>query len=165
MSVHEGIFSRGLFDGSSLGDADLGAVPNGRRPISELDAFAATYDMKWPASYISLKGVTHFIPTSSRDGSVLFTFFVDDAPATVAPFRAYPRGASAPVEPSGKTATTKVFREGDGLLPAPTTAPQNGAPKWLPWALLGGGLLVAGGIVFMSAKKPVRANRRRRKKR
>lgn len=53
-------------------------------------------------------------------------------------------------------------RSGDGLLPSETgTGP---APKWLPWALIGGGALIAIGIVSTAARRP-RANRRRSRRR
>lgn len=47
--------------------------------------------------------------------------------------------------------------------PVATTV-QAAAPRWLPYALIGGGVLVAGAILF-NATRPVRANRRKRRRR
>lgn len=43
----------------------------------------------------------------------------------------------------------------------------SSAPRWLPYALIGGGVLVAGGLVWMAARRPrtATANRRRRHRR
>lgn len=163
---HQGIFSRGLFDGGSLGDADLGTVIDPPQPVSNIDRYRNTYGDQVPSSAaLRNKGVTHFTVTPlTGDTGVRFAFYENGQPSGVAPAVAYTH-PSAAVTPTGKDAATPpVFREGDGLLPAATTDTQNGSPKWLPWALLGGGLLVAGGIVYASAKKPVKANRKRRRR-
>lgn len=58
---------------------------------------------------------------------------------------------------------TPAYQSGDGLLPSDTVRDST-PPTWLPWALVGGGALVAVGIVWTAARKPVRANRRKRRR-
>jgi hypothetical protein len=170
MSQHEGIFSRGLFDGGSLGDADAAIDPGDRRPIAMLDSLRSHLDIKWPTEHLRQKGITHYSVEpfgggAKSAGGLRITLYENDRVSSlVPPFLAY-RRPSDPVPPvPGGDSTKPVFREGDGLLPAATDASSNGAPKWLPWVLLGGGLLVAGGIVYGASRKPVRANRRRRRR-
>jgi hypothetical protein len=57
--------------------------------------------------------------------------------------------------------------EGDGLLPGSSEPASGGAPRWLPYALVGGGVLVASAIVIFATRgtKSVQANRRRRRRR
>jgi hypothetical protein len=45
--------------------------------------------------------------------------------------------------------------------------PQGGAPRWLPYALLAGGVAVAGGLVWVASRRPkaATANRRGRRRR
>jgi len=59
-----------------------------------------------------------------------------------------------------------LIRSGGGTL-LPPAGSTGGAPRWLPWALIGGGVLVAGGIVWVATRKPARvtANKRRRRRR
>jgi hypothetical protein len=158
-----GLFSESLFDGDGLGD-DLGSSAVVSQSLDNLERQFADYELKWSASYLRLKGVRTYVATPTSDGGYQLTFYGEDQqPSSVAPFRIYRRGdeAVAPPPGGGKT-STPVYAEGDGLLPASTEGNGSGSPKWLPWALLGGGLLVAGGIVYASSRKTVTANRRRR---
>lgn len=53
---------------------------------------------------------------------------------------------------------------GDASAAAARAVPVKQGPKWAPWALLGGGVLIAGLIVVASIR-PVQSNRRRRRRR
>jgi hypothetical protein len=165
---HSGMFSQNLFSGVSLGAAaDTRMVDQSLQPIANLDRYSSTHAMKWSRSYLEQKGIAYFtVSGDSTDGPLTFRFFdLDQEQSNVIPaMTSYPRG-SGPVPPAPGGKTTPVFQEGDGLLPASTTASDSGPPRWLPWALLGGGLLVAGGIVWASSRRPVRANKRRRRHR
>lgn len=68
---------------------------------------------------------------------------------------------------SKTSAPDPAYQEGDGLLPGSSSPPApRREPRWLPWVMLGGGLVVATGIVYTAARnRPVTRNRRRTSRR
>lgn len=164
------IFSGNLF-GGDLGA--LGELPAGARPLDALSFYrpgggALQFNLPSNADLQS-KGVTHFTVRATGPHTHEFSFFTTDGTRAVGPLSYDVRPASVAPDLT-KENGAPVRREGDGLLPSPVSTPTaepSSGPRWLPWALLGGGLAVGGGILFVATRRPkaVAANRRRRRRR
>lgn len=161
MSIFEGdIFSgprRGMYG------AGMGVLPEGYSRISELHRWRASHPGIPSLSQLQAKGATHYTNRAAPAGAQTFTFYDSNGGVRVGPITIQHRDAEAPVLPSKDDGESQpAHRDSDGLLPSPVAERVlSSEPKWLPWLLVGGGVLVAGGIVYMGTRR-VRPNRRRR---
>jgi len=160
-----GIFEDSIFGEGPSDLSGLGELPSGAAELSRLNSYSRSYNLPNETTLRS-KGATHFTARQGNDGLTLSFFTDEGAPVTslIAPAQG---AATADPETSSKGdgLVLPARQEGDGLLPGQTTAGRDGV-NWVPYAVAGGGLLLAGGIVYALArprKKPVTANRRRRK--
>lgn len=161
-----GIFESNLFKGHRVGYGSLGEVPEGAAPVSRLSAYRSRFPDLPTDRILEAKGATHFRTSVTGGATQSFTFYSEDGDE-VFELTLTQRGA-APVEPQpgGERPALPARRQGDGLLPSAAEPSGGGQPRWLPWALVGGGVLVAGGIVWAATRRqPVAANRRRRRRR
>jgi hypothetical protein len=158
-----------IFAGSLFGPyrslSGLGSLPAGALPVegSEYTAHRRDYpDLPAPGS---ITRVTHytFIPSGQHDRK--FSFYASDGSLVR---DALVRHRSAPELAQGSKFEVEPLparSEDDGLLPGSASRPAAAAPRWLPYALVGGGILVACGIVFTATRRPsVRPNRRRQRR-
>jgi len=172
-SASGGLFEGNVFQGRRGMDG-LGALPPGADTIaSTLSRWRGQFPTIPPDAELSSKGATHYTTRVVGAGLQDFTFYTASGQVAVGPLRiphlrmAEMIGSPRPVAPdTSEVDPVSVRSEGDGLLPS-SDAPSSSGPTWLPWALIGGGVLVAGGIVWVATRKPARvtANKRRRRRR
>jgi hypothetical protein len=159
-----------LFDQDLFGAmSGLGELPAGTASIDRLSVWTAEFPEVPSAATARSKGATRF-GVRRREGGAEFTFYDESGRVIFGPAMA--RSGGSPVLPAADKESLPARNESDGgLLPASTaTVASAGPPKWLPYALVGGGILVAGGILYAATRGPrkpaaVAANRRRRRRR
>lgn len=150
-----------------FGEPGLGDLPAGAAPIADLSRYRGMFPGLPSEQRLREQRVTHFTTEVISSAEQRFNFYSSSGQRVSQSTQRH-RLMSEPKEPA-KTPTRDPLpapREGDGLLPS-QAAPERSS-RWLPWVLVGGGLLVAGGIVLVGARRPrrpVRANRKRRRKR
>lgn len=152
----------GIFDGiegvDGVGSSEgMGALPPGALTIAHLAPMRADYPRLPSPQDLSQKGVTHF--TYSPGPEATFTFLTPDGTTAVGPMtmtQGFGPKVSSPGQKDSEPAHTS-----EGLLPAGPSASSR-EPRWLPWLLLGGGVVVVCGMLWASKRKKVRPNRRRR---
>ncbi|RLB43804.1 MAG: hypothetical protein DRH30_02590 [Deltaproteobacteria bacterium] len=153
------MFGEDLFGyGDGMG-ASSSTLPPGAKPISEYGAYAAKYGTTPPS------GTAHFTLKKSPEASgLLIAEWYDGSGGHIGTAWLTEQDRTIPA-PTGSRGAPPAPRPGDGLLPS-TVQSGSSDTNWLPWALVGGGVLLAGGIVWSASKsKKMKANRRRRSSR
>ena len=143
-----GIFEDSIF-GWNVGYGGLGEVPEGAAELSRLSAYQRSYSLPSEET-LRAKGATHFTARQGSDGLHL-TFFTDDG-REVTSLIAAAQGTERPAPATSKR-DLPARREGDGLLPSATAEPERGGVPWVPRAVVGGGLVVAGGLVLLLTRR------------
>lgn len=159
-----------IFGNDVFGQAHaMGDVPADARPIAQIEQERSRFPRLPSLSAMRSGGITHFTTQTSGVQQV-FTYY--DAEGAMRGRQALPlpqselpeQGATEPAY--NKTAepfTPVAPRQGDGILPSDTGEPA-GAQRWLPFALVGGALVVGGTLVWVATRRPaVTPNRRRRR--
>lgn len=173
-----GLFEGSLFIGRrGMGGGGLGALPAGADTIaSTLSRWRGQFPTIPPNAELSSKGATHYTTRVIGSGVQEFTFYTSSGQVAVGPLRIQHRlvaqmpGGGAPVEPDTSASyswTAESPAYGAPLRPNGSEPQASSGPNWLPWALVSGGVLVAGAIVWAASRKPkgVAANRKRRRRR
>lgn len=166
-----GMFEADLFDEiRGMGDLPADAIE-----IAMLDRYRQQFPRLTATTTLRTGGVTHFTTTpnvaAGSPASLTFRFFdATGAQRGSQVFSVTQTQPSGPVSPAKETTSSLAPLPGDGLLPSETEEELlregSGAPRWLPWALVGGAVVVGGGIVVaMASRRPVVANRRGRRRR
>lgn len=164
------LFESDIFEGHRPGYGlfGLGDLPDGAVGISAYRAYPSRFPALPSLENLRSKGVTHFVVNQAGGGSLRFTF-TDESGSIIQQQTVRPTGGedAAKIRSELRDAPLPARSEDDGLLPGSAETQASGAPKWLPYALIGGGVLVAGGILWAATAKPKRvtANRRRRRRR
>lgn len=161
------MFDSNIFEGHRVGYGSLGELPSGAAPISILGAYRSRFPDLPSADILSGKGATHVTTRVVSGTAQEFTFYGEDGERILGPMRLETGGASPAAPDLDKEgASLPARREGDGLLPSAASEPRGAAPKWVPYALVGGGIVVAGGIIWaVTRNRPVAPNRRRKRRR
>lgn len=152
------MFGEDLFGyGDGMGDSATSTLPSGAKPIVEYNQYVAKFGTTPPsgADYFTLK-------KSPEQSGMMIAEWYDGSGHHIGTAWLTEQGRTTTTSGGGET-SAPAPRTGDGLLPSAT---QNGTSgtNWLPWALVGGGVLLAGGIVWSASKsKKMKANRRRRR--
>jgi hypothetical protein len=153
------IFSSTLFGSPVL--SGLGSLPEGARPLTEGYRELRLDHPSLPKA-IDLPAGTHYTVTTLTN-AVKVDFYRENGRLfrnVVAPHKDAP--AAADVTKSGSTAdlVAAAFPVRDAFVEP--QGGEEGAPSWLPYALVGGGVLVAGTILMVALRPAaVQKNRRR----
>jgi hypothetical protein len=158
------IFDNDIFGG--LGD--LGALPSGAVPIASLSSLRSSFSELPSGAELESRGVTHYTTQERGPTSREFTFYDGTGRLLIGPMTLWTQAAGQANEPGASKDASPARSSGDGLLPSSVNS-SSGTPSWLPWALVGGGVLAAGAIAWAVTRTPKRvavaANRRRRRRR
>ena len=171
MSYLEGMFEADLFDEFR----GMGDLPSDAQPIAQIESYRSRFPRLTSLPALRSAGLTHF-STAPSGTSQSFRFY--DATGAMRSYQLLPlpqselpSGPVDPVKDTVYTSNVPAPLPGDGLLPTATDSPSGrgptGAERWLPWALLGGAVVLGGGMVWMASRRPrrVAANRKRRSRR
>jgi len=166
----------GIFDYNLFGESEgLGVLPTGAQPIAQIEQYRGRFPRLLTLAALRTGGVTHFATTPPGPGQSQQSFLYLGATGV----RKGDQLLAVPQSelPSGPVDPEKGYNPypglapvpGDGLLPSQLDeAPGSGSPRWLPFALVGGGVALAAGIVLVATRRPARAptpNRRRKRRR